>query len=112
MTVFRAHEVEVLRLLASRQLRPATLEDVITGATFVELEETGCGYFLTVRHQALPTKRVVCSEPLVHGQAGPLTCGFVLFMEHGQLTLECHSWGEQSIPPGFRDRDVEISITA
>jgi hypothetical protein len=112
VTVFRPHEVEVVRLLAGSQLPPAVLEGVIAGASFVELEETGCGYFLTVQHSALPAERVVCSKPLVHGQAGDLTCGFVLFLEDGLLTLECHSWGEESIPLGFRDYDVEVGITA
>lgn len=112
MTVFRPHETEVVRLLASGQLPSHVLEDVIDGAAFVGLKETGCGYFLEVEHPAIPTERVVCSEPLVHGRAGDLTCGFVLFMEGGLLTLECHSWGEESIPLGFRDRDVEVTITA
>lgn len=108
MTVFRAHEVEVVRLLANRRLRPAVLEDVIAAATFVELKETGWGYFLTVQHPALPIERAVCSEPLLIGRAGGLTCGFVLFLENGLLTLECHSWGEESIPMGFRDSDIEV----
>lgn len=110
MTVFRPHEVEVVRLLASRQLPPAALEELISAATFVDLEETGSGYFLTVQHPTLPAERVVCSTPLVLGRTGALTCGFLLFLEDGQLTLECHSWGE-SIPRGFRDCDIEVEVT-
>ena len=112
MTVFRPHEVQVVELLARCQLPPPVLEDVVAGASFVELEETSCGYFLTVQHPSLPMERVVCNTPLVHGQAGALTCGFVLFLEDGLLTLECHSWGDESIPLGFRECDVEVSVTA
>ena len=112
MTVFPPHESEVVRLLASGQLPPDALEDVIAGAELVGLEETGCGYFLRVEHSAIPTERAICSNPLLHGRAGDLTCGFVLFMEDGLLTLECHSWGEGSFPLGFRDRDVQVTLTA
>ncbi len=112
MTVFRPHEAKVVRLLAGSHLPPDVLDGVIAGAAFVGLEETGCGYFLTVEHSALPSERMVCGEPLVRGRAGDLECGFVLFLEGGQLTLECHSWSDESIPPGLRDRDVEVGITA
>ena len=101
-----------MRLLASSQLPPDVLEAVIAGASFVSLEETGSGYFLTVKHSALPLARVVCSKALVHGRAGDLACGFVLFLEDGLLTLECHSWRNESIPAGFRERDVQISVPA
>jgi len=79
--------------------------------TFVGLDETGVGSFLSVGHPALPAARVVCSEPLVLGKAGDLACGFVVFLRGGQLTLECHGWGD-AIPAGFRDYDVEVNTTA
>jgi hypothetical protein len=110
MTVLRPHEAEVVRLLARGQLPTDVLEDVIAAASFVDLREPGSGYFLTVKHPRLPSRRVVCSEPLVSGQAGDVTCGFVLFLQNGLLTLECHSWGDASIPEGFRARDVAVSI--
>lgn len=112
MTILRPHEVEVVKLLASGRLPRQVLAEVIAGAEFVGLEETGCGYFLALKHCALPAERVVCSTPLVHGRAGDLTCGFILFLENGQLTLECHSWGDESIPLGFRQFDIDVSITA
>src|SRR5262245_3149769 len=92
MTVLRPHEAQVVRLLASSHLPPDVIEDVIATASFVSLDETGCGYFLEVKHARLPTKRVVCNTPLLLGQAGELSCGFVLFLENGHLTFECHSW--------------------
>jgi len=96
-------------LLAGTRLPPDVLEDVIATASFVDLDETGCGYFLTVKHPALPRGRVVCDKPLVEGRADDVVCGFVLFLEGGDLTLECHSWGDIAIPVGFREYDVKIS---
>jgi hypothetical protein len=35
--------------------------------------------------------------------------GFVVFLENGELTLECHSWGDVQIPESYREESVEIS---
>ena len=110
MSLLRPHEVEVVKLLARGQLPADVLEDVIANASLVESWETGCGYFLTVQHPALRSERRTCSEPLVGGQAGDLACGFVLYLEDGLLTLECHSWGDDAIPAGFRAREIEVGI--
>jgi len=112
MTVLRPHELEAVRLLAAGHLPQDVLDRVIAEASFHSLDETGCGYFLTLKHPALPHDRVVCSKPIVHGRAGDVTCGFVLFLQGGLLSLECYSWGDASIPAGFRDCDVTVSTAA
>jgi hypothetical protein len=80
-------------------------------AEFVGYEYTGSGYFLSVRHATLPKERVVCHEPIVTGSADGITCGFIIFIENGELTIECHSWGDADIPEAFRDTDVQVAAT-
>jgi len=36
--------------------------------------------------------------------------GFVVFLEHGELTLECHTWGAIDVPSDFRERNVILSL--
>jgi len=109
MTVFEPHEVQVLELLTRGRLADSVLRDVVENASFVDLNETGVGYFLTVEHAALPAARTVCDKPLLVGRAGRIECGFVVFLESQQLMLECHSWGLGAIPKGFRERDIVVA---
>jgi hypothetical protein len=37
-----------------------------------------------------------------------LHCGFIIYIENGELTIECHPWGDD-VPEDFRDREVEIT---
>jgi len=87
------------------------IDSLLDSAKVVSCEHTDAGYFLTVRHPALPDERVVCGRPLVIGRADGIECGFVVFLEGGTLTLECHSWGDSSVPEYFRERQVEITTT-
>lgn len=109
MNIFREYEREVIRLLAGRVLSPGQLGALLSEGELVSYDYTGCGYFLTVRHASLPEERVVCSEPALAGSAGGVTCGFVIFIENGQLTVECHTWGDTDVPEEFGDREVRIS---
>jgi hypothetical protein len=112
MSAFKPFEVEVLRLLAHSAISPSELDRLIADGKVVEYEHTGVGYFLTVSHEALPTKRVVCDRPFVVGKAGHVGVGFVLFFENGQLLFECHNWGEHlAVPPNIRELSVQISAT-
>jgi hypothetical protein len=111
MCMFKEYEREVLRILAAGVLSPEQLEVLMSEGEFVAYDYTGSGYFLSVRHDGLPMERVVCNEPLVTGSADGVTCGFVIFIEGGQLTIECHSWGDVNIPAGFRDSNVQIAAT-
>jgi len=95
-------------LLARSALSEQQIEAVINSGEFVSYEYTGCGYFLGVKHPSLPQKRVVCSKPIVVGDAGSVPCGFVIFIENGRLTLECHSWGTVEVPENFREQSVQV----
>ena len=111
MSILKEYEKKVLYLLTSSVLSPRQLELAITEGEFISYDYTGCGYFLSMSHASLPLERVVCSQPNVIGRRGGVTCGFVIFIEGRQLTIECHSWGDESIPEWFRGSEVEVNAT-
>jgi hypothetical protein len=111
MSAFRTFETEALRLLLAHKLPAETLLLIENFAGPIEYEYSGCGYFLTIRDQALPAERSVYSDPTVCGRADGIDCGFVAFISEHKLVLECHPWSED-IPPAYRDRDVVVSTRA
>lgn len=108
MGILRDHEIEAVRILVRGQLDNETLAAVLADATFVSCEHTGVGYFLKLKHPSIPVQRVVCDEPLIVGTAQQVECGFVVFLEGGELTLECHGWGTP-LPEDLRDRPITIA---
>jgi hypothetical protein len=93
-------------------MAPEQLEELLDSASFVSCEHTGVGYFLTVSHPALPHSRIVCDTPVVVGRTRGIECGFVVFLEGGELTLECHSWGDEPLPADLRERALAIQAAA
>ncbi len=57
----------------------------------------------------MPTNRVVCDTPIVAGRVNNTDCGFIVFMENGELMLECYGFGSQSLPKNIRDLNVAVS---
>ncbi|HEY9877323.1 MAG TPA: hypothetical protein V6D29_02650 [Leptolyngbyaceae cyanobacterium] len=110
MGLLKKFEIYVLRLLMPTVLSAEQIDAVISEGEFVSYDYSGSGYFLTIKHPSLPTDRTVCSKPTVMGQAGEIVCGFILFMENHELTLECHSWETASVPEGFREGQVDITV--
>lgn len=108
MSAFSDYEREVIEILVGEHFPAETVAAIIDAATHVSYEHTGIGYFLTVRHPVIPRGRLVCSAPLLTGRFGEDDCGFVCFIEHGELTLECHSWGDGPVPEDIRSRAVRI----
>ena len=111
MPVFRDFEVEALRWLLEPALGKDSVDALIYEAEFVSYDYSGCGYFLSVTHPSLPQDRFVYSSPLVLGRAGGVESGFLIFVENGELTLECCTLGEIEVPEDFRDRNVHISAS-
>jgi hypothetical protein len=109
MAAFRTFEIEAIRLMANGVLSPAQLELLAQIDEPLRYEYTGCGYFITVAHAALPNHRCTLSEPAVVGTARDVQAGFVVFLGENELTLECHPWGALDVPEDFRDRSVEVS---
>jgi hypothetical protein len=88
-----------------------TYADVIAidrEAEFVGIEHTGGGYFLTLRHPGFPQERRVFDMPILSGEAPGVRVGFIVFIENGQMTLECHDWGADGVPENIRDMDVQV----
>ena len=113
MSVLKTFERDVLDRLAAGALSAEQIEAVASEGTFVSYEYTGSGYFLTLAHPSLPKERTVCSRPAIMGHADDIDCGFVIFIENGELMLECHTWGEIDVPEDFRSRSVKLEdVTA
>lgn len=108
--IFRAFEAGVVRRLAAGRLAPELVESVLASADQVSCEHSGAGYFRAVSHPGLPHQRLVPDRPALVGTVDGVSCGFVVFMEAGALTLECHGWGAEDLPGDIRDRTVEISV--
>ncbi|HEY9879048.1 MAG TPA: hypothetical protein V6D29_11360 [Leptolyngbyaceae cyanobacterium] len=108
MEILKQFEVEVVRLLAPSILSKEQMDTVFHEAEFVSYEHSESGYFLTIKHPILAEGRTVCSNPTVVGQTGAIDCGFVLFIENHELTLECHTWGDAALPDGFREESIHI----
>jgi len=109
MPAFRDFELRAIALLAQGVLTASELELLREIAAPSRHEYTGCGYYITVAHPALPQAPRTLSAPVVVGSAGTVEAGFVVYLGEGELTLECHSWGDVDVPEDFRDRDVAIS---
>ncbi len=111
--MLKEYEIKVIRLFLRDILSPEQIEEVSQNCKFGDFEYTGSGYFLSVKHPILSKERIVCSRPILVGKTEDgIVCGFVLYIEKGQLTIECHSWGEINVPGDFRERDVQITIDA
>jgi hypothetical protein len=108
MSVFADFERAVLAALLQPHLAPAAVRNVLDDAEWVSYEHTEVGYFLTVRHPGLPIERLVCDKPLLVGTCDDIECGFVVFVQDGELMLECHSWSGTAIPKDLRHRPVRI----
>lgn len=110
MTIFRWFEEELIDILCKDHLSEKVRRDVKANAVFLDLDQTGVGYFLTAGHDDLPTGRIVCDTPMVHGTAAGIPVGFVIFLEDRELTIECFSY-EASVPDDYRDRNILLSWT-
>jgi hypothetical protein len=109
MSHFRPVEVEALHLLVEPVLGAEKTRIIVRDAQFVDYEYSGCGYFLTVKHDLVPKDRVVCGATMVVARAGEVEGGYIAFLENGELMLECYTAGAVDVPEGFRDLRVEIT---
>lgn len=111
MAHFREFESHVIHLLVAPDLGAEVVEAIVLESELVSYTNSGSGYFLTVKHPSLPRERIVCNKPQVMGSYGHIQSGFVAFIEHGELMLECHTWGEFDIPENFRELSVVVTAT-
>ena len=107
MSVFTSYERKVLNVLVAPHLGASALDAIVGEARLVSYEFTGCGYFLRVAHPSVPAERTVCSEPMVTGLVHETLCGFVVFLERGELLFECYTF-DDTVPEDIRSLNVTI----
>jgi|GEM_PF-1948780 len=112
MNVFSEYERKVIEILVARHLPPETIVTIVKNAVPVSHEHTDIGYFVTVRHPLVPQGRRVCADPSLIGRFREGDCGFVCFLENGELTIECRAWDDGLIPEDIRTRIVTIERAA
>jgi len=110
MTHLKQHEKTVLDILVSGTIPDDVLEDIRSNPKITKYCASGNGYFLTITHPSLPTDRIVCHKPIVIGECSGIDTGFVVFIENGELTIECHCWVDKEIPKDYRDLNVQITV--
>ena len=108
MEELKSHEQIVLDILVSNVIAEDTLKDIKRNPIFPEYDVTGHGYFLTLRHPSLPLESIVCDKPMIIGECDGIETGFVVFIENGELTIECHGWDDSKIPRNYRELDIQI----
>jgi len=110
VSVLKPFEASAIRILTKEVLAPELCEKIIAEAELMNLEHTGVGYYLTLRHNALPLFGGACDAPCVMGSSGGLDTGFIVFLGDRKLILECHTWGDvDELPVDYREREVELS---
>lgn len=103
--MLREFELMAISLLVSEDFVSG---EALASAQFVSLEHTGYGYFLTVKHPSFPSAPRTCHQPLVTGRDGSLLVGFVVYLGHGELMLECHAL-DGPVPADVRDRALHVT---
>ena len=109
MGVLKRFEIDVLQRLGGQTLSAPQVVQLSEEGDLVSLDFSGVGYFLTLRHRSLPDERVVLDKPTLSGTAGDLLTGFVAFVENGEVTLECCSYGGEAVPENYRDFEVKVT---
>ena len=105
--IFAAYELHVLDALVRPHLGASALDAIVRDARVVSYDCNGAGYMLTVAHPSVPTERTVCSDPMLTGLVNEALCGFVVFLERGELSFECFTF-DGTVPEDIRNLDVTI----
>ena len=111
MTAFKPFEERVLDLMVAPVISTSRVEVIKREATLNWVKHTDHGYFLSVDHPSLPSKKMVFSTPFVIGSANGIESGFVVYIDYNTLTLECYPLLDSDIPPDYRNYDVIVSAT-
>ena len=107
MKELKEFEKKVIKHLLGKRFDDKATADILDNYDFVNYDHTGVGYFLSIKHLLIPQKREVFTDKTI-GTFSGVEVGFVIFLENGELTLECHTWSGDKLDGSFRDCDVEI----
>ena len=111
MSALKPHEQLVVDRLVGNGLSSELLSDLKENGAVSSYETTGNGFFLTLKHEGLPSERTVYSTPTLIGESAGIQSGFVIFIEDGELTIECHGWVAEEVPEDYRDQNIQIRET-
>ena len=103
------YEIEVLRIMLKDHFSLKKI-DKLSKSEIEWIEFSGPGYFLHIKNDIIPIKRKVIAEPIVLGNTENKFVGFVLFLEKGSLTLECHSWGDVNPSDSIREKAMVVKV--
>ena len=103
------YEIEVLRIMLKGVFSLKKI-DKLSKSKIEWLEFTGSGYLLHVKNDIIPIRRKVISEPIVTGNSENIFVGFVIFLEEGGMTLECHSWGDVKPSDTIREKAMVVKV--
>ena len=104
----KAHEIKVIDMLASNIASSETMNSIKINPIITDFHTTGHGYFLTVTHSDLPSKRIVCDKPIIIGSHNGVESTFLIFIENHELTIECAGMSQIELPGVYRDCDINI----
>ncbi len=102
------YEKQVIALLAAAVLSFEEINRIAGECEMVRCEYTGGGYRFELSHPQLPNEKIVCTKPVVFGQADDIVCRFMILIEESRLIFWCCSWGELNVTQSFRYRNVQI----
>lgn len=105
----RPYEIDLIKILVKSSPHGNLILENIDQAKPVSLDFSGVGYFLTLFHPNFPKERCVCDIPYVSGKSEDSECGFLIFLENRELTIECHT-SQDELPECFRDSLVALSV--
>lgn len=108
MQNLNSHEHIVLDILVSGIIADDTLKDIKSAPNISKYDITVNGYFLTIKHPRLPVKRIGCDKPMLIAECSGIETDFIVFIENGELTIECHGWGDKEIPQNYREFEIQI----
>ena len=99
----------MLQALLADEFSPDQLAQILDGASDPHVESNGYGFYVSVRDPAIGSaRRVYSGPPSLAGHSDGRTAGFIVFLEHDELTLEIYPWDGDCLPATFRDGDVKV----
>jgi len=105
------YEREAINILCSGVLNNSILHGALNHPESIDVDFTGEGYYLTIKHKELPAERIVCDKPMLVGIFQEQEVGFIVFVENNSLCLECYNLSTKGVPESIRNGTVILKTT-
>jgi len=104
-------ERDAITRLCVAVIDETALSRILAEAEVVDVDHTGVGYFLTLRHSELPTGKRTVDSPYLLGESGDVCVGFMVFLGDHELTLECFNLGTRDdVPLTVRELPLDLRV--